>query len=74
MIKEFHYSTEEENYELPSGAIDPGETPLEAAKKELKEETGLLANSWTDLGYVSLLTVVLNAPNYIVPGGRVNRG
>lgn len=31
--------------ELPAGMIDPGETQLEAAKRELEEETGIIASN-----------------------------
>jgi hypothetical protein len=38
LIKEFRYGCKQESLELPCGAIDAGETPLEGAKRELKEE------------------------------------
>ena len=36
-------------WELPAGRLDPGETALQAAKRELKEETGYRAKSWKKL-------------------------
>jgi ADP-ribose pyrophosphatase len=35
-----------EIYEVPAGSMKEGEKPLEAAKRELKEETGLEAKNW----------------------------
>lgn len=39
--KEFRMAVGEAVYNFPAGLIDPGETPEVAAKRELKEETGL---------------------------------
>ena len=36
-------------WELPAGRLDPGENPLQAAKRELAEETGYRARKWTRL-------------------------
>ena len=35
--------------ELPAGKLEPGEDPLEGAKRELKEETGYEARKWSKL-------------------------
>ena len=43
---------------LPGGAMEPGETPEETARRELKEETGLTARQWQLLGRTHLSTSV----------------
>ena len=36
--------------ELPAGTLEPGETVLDAADRELAEECGLAVSGWTELG------------------------
>lgn len=36
--------------ELPAGTLEPGEQPLETAKRELAEEVGLRGGRWSELG------------------------
>ena len=35
---------------LPKGHVDPGETPMEAAEREVREETGIVAEPVRELG------------------------
>ena len=41
LIRQYRYAIGDYIYELPAGLVDPGESIYEAAKRELKEETGL---------------------------------
>lgn len=51
MERQFRYPMDEVIMEIPAGKLDSKqEDRLEAAKRELKEETGLTAEEWIDLG------------------------
>ena len=52
LIRQYRHGTEEVTVEIPGGMVDPGESPLEAAKRELAEETGYRAESWQEIGTV----------------------
>ncbi|AOT69228.1 NUDIX hydrolase [Geosporobacter ferrireducens] len=46
MVEQYRYPIGGKLVELPAGLIDEGEEPLEAAKRELAEETGYEAEHW----------------------------
>nr|WP_295829876.1 NUDIX domain-containing protein [uncultured Azospirillum sp.] len=50
MLRTYKHGARRVSLTFPAGAIDPGEEPLEAAKRELLEETGYAADDWTPLG------------------------
>ncbi len=49
LVKQFRLPAGQDLWELPAGRLDPGESPLEAAKRELHEETGYHAKQWDEL-------------------------
>lgn len=49
LVKQFRLPAERELWEVPAGRLDPGESPLKAAKRELREETGFKAKKWIKL-------------------------
>ncbi len=50
IVRQYRPAVEHATFELPSGLIDPGETPAEAAGRELLEETGYEAGELEVLG------------------------
>ena len=53
LVRQFRPAVEQMTLELPSGHVDEGQTPEEAARNELREETGFIAHELIPLGSVS---------------------
>ncbi len=53
LVEQYRYPIKQKLLEIPAGKFDkPGEDILECAKRELEEETGYKAASYTYLGYI----------------------
>jgi 8-oxo-dGTP pyrophosphatase MutT (NUDIX family) len=50
LVGEWVYPVAAYGWSIPSGALEPGEAPLAAAQRELREETGIQAGHWEPLG------------------------
>ena len=48
-LRQYKHGLEDVSLTLPAGHLDDGEAPLDAAKRELMEETGHSAESWQPL-------------------------
>jgi len=46
LVRQYRLPARQYLWELPAGRLDPGETPLKAARRELIEETGYRAKQW----------------------------
>lgn len=53
LVRQFRYVQGEALLEAVAGKLEAGEEPLPAARRELREETGLTAKKWVELGYIA---------------------
>ena len=65
LVKEFHYAVNRETIGAISGGIDNDESNIEAVKRELNEEAGIVADEIIDLGVLDPFTAVVYSPNHM---------
>jgi ADP-ribose pyrophosphatase len=49
LVRQRREAARKELLELPAGTLEEGESPLESARRELEEETGLSGGSWREV-------------------------
>jgi len=65
LTREFRYALGAYSLEAVSGAIEPGEEPVDAAHRELVEEIGFKAETMTPLGLVHPFTAGVSSPSHL---------
>lgn len=67
VIMELQYRHPVRDYllEIPAGTMDPGESPLDCAKRELEEETGYVAAELVEMGEVRILPAYSDETIYV---------
>jgi len=65
LIQEFKYPLGKEILSTVGGYVEKGEEPLEAAKRELREEAGIVATEFIDLGFINPAPSSTAAKSYL---------
>lgn len=64
MERQYRHGAGSTNYEIPSGVMEKGETPLEAAQRELMEETGYGGGEWQKIMTISANPTMMTNMNH----------
>jgi ADP-ribose pyrophosphatase len=71
LTEEFHYAVGAVTLEGASGGCEPGEEPRTTAARELREELGIEAEDWLDLGTIDPFTANVYSPTRLFLGRKL---
>ncbi|MFZ7128520.1 MAG: NUDIX hydrolase [Desulfobacterales bacterium] len=55
LLRQYRYALNRYIWEIPAGTLEPGESPISCARRELAEEAGVSAARWSTLGAITPL-------------------
>ena len=74
LVGQYRYTLNEYSWEIPTGGVPLDENTLDGAKRELKEETGLMAKKWTNLLKIHTSNSVTDEYGYIFLAEDLSQG
>ena len=74
LLKQWRHAVNKEIWEAPAGCLEPGEPPLETAKRELEEEAGVCASEWQDLGPIVTTPGFCNEVLHLFKAFQISEG
>lgn len=74
LVGQYRYTLHAWHWEIPEGGGDLNQDPLENAKRELQEETGLKASSWTQIIHLHTSNSVTDEEGHIFLAEDLKQG
>ena len=74
LVGQYRYTLDEYSWEIPMGGGPENEDILEAAKRELKEETGLIASEWQNILKIHTSNSVTDEEGFIFLAKGLEQG
>lgn len=65
LVGQYRFTLNAWHWEIPEGGGPPGDDPLTSAQRELKEETGLSANAWSEIIHLHTSNSVTDEEGHI---------
>ena len=74
LVGQQRYTLNAYSWEVPMGGANVGEDILDAAKRELKEETGLSANQWTEIMHLHTSNSITDEEGFVFTAEDLTEG
>ena len=74
LVGQYRYTLHEYSWEIPMGGGNKNHDPLDSAKRELKEETGLTARTWTKIMRIHTSNSITDEEGFIYMAQDLEEG